>query len=96
MPLIEEKTHWRRYIYLWLNYAAFEEQSGEKERTQSIFERIIKLVPHSKFTFSKVWIAFAKYWIRCKNLVNARKVLGAAIGKYPRKKVFDFYVHLEL
>lgn len=24
-PLSKEKDHWRRYIYLWLNYAAFEE-----------------------------------------------------------------------
>lgn len=24
-PLIEEKIHWRRYIYLWLNYTTFEE-----------------------------------------------------------------------
>ena len=57
---------------------------------------MIKIIPHSKFTFSKVWIAFAKYWIRCRNLANAIKVLGTGIGKYPRKKVFDFYIHLEL
>jgi crooked neck len=24
-PLIQEKVHWRRYIYLWINYAVFEE-----------------------------------------------------------------------
>jgi len=25
IPLIAEKRHWRRYIYLWINYALFEE-----------------------------------------------------------------------
>lgn len=96
MPAIEEKTYWRRYIYLWLNYAAFEEQNGDKIRAQHILERVMKLIPHSKFTFSKVWIASAKLQIRSKNLVNARKILGMSLGKCPRKKIFDFYIDLEL
>lgn len=25
MPPIQEKRHWRRYIYLWINYALYEE-----------------------------------------------------------------------
>ena len=96
VPLIEEKAYWRRYIYLWLNYAAFEEQNGDKVRAQDILDRVMKLIPHGKFTFSKLWIASAKLQIRNKNLLNARKILGQALGKCPRKKIFDFYVDLEL
>lgn len=25
IPPIQEKRHWRRYIYLWINYALYEE-----------------------------------------------------------------------
>lgn len=25
MPPIQEKRHWKRYIYLWINYALYEE-----------------------------------------------------------------------
>ena len=25
IPLLSEKRHWRRYIYLWINYALYEE-----------------------------------------------------------------------
>ena len=25
IPLVKEKRHWRRYIYLWINYALYEE-----------------------------------------------------------------------
>ena len=41
-PLIMEKIHWRRYIYLWINYAVFEEQvAKEKERAQTIYEKVL-------------------------------------------------------
>mmetsp|Transcript_4070 Transcript_4070/g.6886 ORF Transcript_4070/g.6886 Transcript_4070/m.6886 type:complete len:90 (-) Transcript_4070:1090-1359(-) len=29
-PLVLEKIHWKRYIYLWLNYAVFEESVCEE------------------------------------------------------------------
>lgn len=25
VPPIQEKRHWRRYVYLWINYALYEE-----------------------------------------------------------------------
>lgn len=27
-PLINDKIHWKRYIYLWINYAVFEEETA--------------------------------------------------------------------
>jgi crooked neck len=41
-PLIQEKIHWRRYIYLWINYAVFEEtQAKDIERTKKIYEKLL-------------------------------------------------------
>lgn len=48
------------------------------------------------FTFSKVWIAYAEFLIRREDLSGARKLLGQALGKCPRKKLFKFYIELEL
>ena len=62
LPLIQEKRYWRRYLYLWYSYALFEElEAHDMERTAQVFERALKLVPHEKFTFSKLWIYFAHF-----------------------------------
>lgn len=33
IPPIQEKRHWRRYIYLWINYALYEELEVKVELT---------------------------------------------------------------
>ena len=75
MPLSREKEHWRRYIYLWLNYAMFEE-SKDIECGQRVLEGALEKVPHQNFTFSKLWIALAEVFLRERDLPAARKVLG--------------------
>jgi len=41
-PLILEKIHWRRYIYLWINYAIFEETIAKNiERAKLIYEKFL-------------------------------------------------------
>jgi crooked neck len=43
-----------------LNYAAFEEIFAKDfEKAKDVFVRAIGVVPHDKFTFSKVWIQYA-------------------------------------
>ena len=32
VPPIQEKRHWKRYIYLWLNYALYEELEAKVRR----------------------------------------------------------------
>ena len=54
------------------------------------------LVTHLKLTFAKIWIYFAHFEIRQHNLGAARKILGAAIGKCPKDKLFREYIELEL
>ena len=76
---MQEKRHWRRYIYLWINYAIFEElQAGDADRARQVYEACLDLMPHKSFTFAKVWIMFAHFEVRQKNLTRARKILVSA------------------
>ena len=55
VPPATEKRFWRRYIYLWLQYAAFEEiETKDVDRTRDVYKAAVKLVPHRSFTFAKV------------------------------------------
>ncbi|GAA5924690.1 hypothetical protein JCM1841_006386 [Sporobolomyces salmonicolor] len=96
-PSKEEKRHWRRYIFLWLNYALFEEmETKDLQRAREIYRACLKLVPHKNFTFAKVWIQFAEFEIRQQELDAARKIMGTAIGMAPKEKLFKEYIELEL
>jgi crooked neck len=55
----------------------------------------LKLVPHKKFTFGKLWIFYANFSIRCNDLPKARKIFGRVIGLCPKEKVFREYIKLE-
>lgn len=97
VPPANEKNYWRRYIYLWINYALYEELETEDfERTRQIYKTCLELIPHKKFTFSKIWLMYAQFEIRCKELQKARKTLGMAIGLCPRDKLFRGYIELEI
>jgi crooked neck len=96
IPPTQEKRHWRRYIYLWLCYATFEESvTGDVERVQQIYDGCIKLIPHKKFTFAKLWLNKALFEIRQMKLTQARKTLGTALGMCPKEKLFKEYIELE-
>jgi crooked neck len=97
IPPTQEKRHWRRYIYLWLFYAVYEETvSHDIERTRQIYQECIRLLPHKRFTFAKVWLMFAHFEIRQNQLTAARKLLGQAIGMCPKDKLFKGYIALEM
>jgi crooked neck len=97
VPLIMEKKYWRRYIFLWINYAIFEEYTAENiDRASQVYKKALEVVPHKQFTFSKLWILYAHFYLRLKNLDQARLVFGRCIGIAPREKVFKAYIELEL
>ncbi|KRX02037.1 hypothetical protein PPERSA_07682 [Pseudocohnilembus persalinus] len=97
VPPIAEKRYWRRYIYLWYTYAVYEEYDQNNiEKSQQIFERALKVVPHKMFTFSKLWIMYANQQLRAENLEMARKIYGVAIGKCPTEKIFNSYIEMEM
>ncbi|KAJ1970375.1 NineTeen Complex (NTC) component, partial [Dimargaris verticillata] len=53
-PPVEEKRYWRRYIYLWLYYALYEElETKDYERARQIYQECLNLIPHRHFTFAK-------------------------------------------
>ncbi|TQN74233.1 Pre-mRNA-splicing factor CLF1 [Colletotrichum shisoi] len=97
VPPAHEKRFWRRYIYLWINYAIFEElQAKDAERARQIYKVCLELIPHKKFTFAKIWLLKAQFELRQGELTAARKTLGQAIGMCPKDKLFRGYIELEL
>ncbi|EKX37719.1 hypothetical protein GUITHDRAFT_160098 [Guillardia theta CCMP2712] len=96
-PPSMEKRAWRRYVYLWIYYAVFEEVSlKDVERARLVYREALKVIPHSTFTFAKLWVMAAQLEIRQKDLAAARKVLGRAIGTAPKEKIFKSYIEMEL
>ncbi|RYP47517.1 hypothetical protein DL768_006428 [Monosporascus sp. mg162] len=97
IPPTQEKRHWRRYIYLWIFYAIWEEmEANDVDRAGQVYKLCLDLIPHKKFTFAKVWLLKAEFEIRQGRLAAARKTLGQAIGMCPKDKLFKGYINLEL
>ncbi|KAI0038384.1 TPR-like protein [Auriscalpium vulgare] len=96
VPPGAEKRHWRRYIFLWLNYALFEEiDTKDYGRARQIYQTAIQMVPHKQFTFAKLWIMYARFEVRRLDLSAARKILGTAIGMAPKEALLKGYIQLE-
>ena len=97
VPPSKEEQYWRRYIYLWINYAIYEELEAEDmERTRQVYRTCLDLIPHKRFTFAKLWLLYAQFEIRQKDVSSARRALGTAIGKCPKTKIFRGYIDLEI
>ena len=97
VPPLQEKTYWQRYIYLWINYALYEELfANDTERTREVYRACLNIIPHTRFTFAKVWLLYAQFEVRQKELTAARKLLGSAIGRCPKQKLYKGYIELEL
>ena len=95
VPPATEKRFWRRYVYLWINYAVFEELEGSSSKAREVYSEAVKIIPHKRFSFSKIWLLFSHFEIRQGQLDAARKILGQAIGQAPKSKVFEEYIDLE-
>ena len=54
------------------------------------------MIPHKRFTFAKVWLLYAQFEIRRKDILKARQALGTALGKCPKAKLFRGYIDLEI
>lgn len=97
IPPTQEKRHWRRYIYLWINYALYEElENKDYERARQVYQEAIKLIPHKAFTFAKLWLLASQFEIRQMQLTTARKMLGQALGRCPKAKIFKGYIDMEM
>ncbi|KAL1199723.1 hypothetical protein V5N11_012992 [Cardamine amara subsp. amara] len=62
---------WQRYIHLWINYELYEEIEAEDlERTRAVYRECLKVIPHRKFSFGKIWLLAAQFVIRQVNLTG--------------------------
>lgn len=95
-PIITDKRYWKRYIYLWIKYALFEELTTKDiERARGVYQACLKVIPHNNFTFGKIWIMYAEFELRQQNLDKARSILGEGIGRCPKKNIFNSYISIE-
>jgi crooked neck len=99
VPPVQEKRFWRRYIYLWINYALFEEMvARDIERTRAVYKGLLDTIPHGAFSFAKAFALAAHFEVRQLDLPAARRIMGQAVGRCGRlgkEKVFKDYIHLE-
>lgn len=96
IPPANSRHFWQRYIYLWINYALFEEiEMNNIDRAREVYRTILRLIPHKNFTFAKIWILAAQLEIRKKNLQGARSLFGQALGLCPKDKLFKKYLEME-
>ncbi|GKY95111.1 hypothetical protein MPSEU_000475000 [Mayamaea pseudoterrestris] len=97
MPLSDQKEHWKRYIYLWIFLAVFEEVvAHNSEAATKVYAQCLATIPHNSFSFAKIWVLAAKLFVRRRDLAAARKLLGRAIGLCAKEKIFTEYIALEL
>ncbi|PHU25581.1 Crooked neck-like protein 1 [Capsicum chinense] len=91
----------------WFEYIRLEESVGNKEgirevqaqdmeRARDVYRECLKLIPHKKFSFAKIWLLAAQFEIRQLRIKEARLLLGQAIGRAPKDKVFKKYIEIEL
>lgn len=96
-PPTREKRHWRRYIYLWIFYALWEEMENKDiNRARDIYTTCLELIPHKEFTFSKLWLLKAQFEVRQMEIQQARKTMGQAIGRCPKDSLFKGYIDMEM
>jgi crooked neck len=97
VPPAQEKRYWKRYIYLWINYALFEElDAKDVNRARQVYKECLKIIPHKVFTFAKIWVLYANFEIRQKDVQAARQIFGNAIGMAPKAQIFKAYIELEM
>ncbi|KAJ1463167.1 hypothetical protein M885DRAFT_581520 [Pelagophyceae sp. CCMP2097] len=94
-----DKKYWRRYVYLWINYAVYEElEAQDLDRARAVYRAALDVVPHHAFTFAKLWLLAAQFEVRCRDVGAARRLLGEALGKCKKlgkPKLYVGYVEVE-
>lgn len=88
---------WKRYIYLWVRYLVYVELEVQNiDLCRRLYQRLIDLIPHRKFTFSKVWFMYSQFELRNGELTSTRKIMGNALGICPKPKTFKLYINMEI
>lgn len=97
VPPMQEKRYWRRYIFIWIFYALWEETVAQDfKRAEHVYARCIELIPHKRFTFAKIWMMKAQFEIRKMDVNRARRTMGMALGMCPKSRLYKGYIEMEL
>ena len=96
VPPSTEKRHWRRYVFLWLLYAIFEETVCEdQERAEGVLQAALKALPAQLYIY-KVMVCLGQVVHPKAGFGSFRRALGQAIGMHPNKSsLFRLYINLE-
>uniref|UniRef100_A0A915CZX8 Suppressor of forked domain-containing protein n=1 Tax=Ditylenchus dipsaci TaxID=166011 RepID=A0A915CZX8_9BILA len=77
VPPYMEKRFWRRYIWLWIYYAVYEEVDVEDvDKCREVYRACLDIIPHKKFTFARIWVMFAQFEVRQLDVSAARKIMN--------------------
>jgi hypothetical protein len=50
-------------------------ENDDAEKVREVYKACLDVIPHKSFTFAKVWLLFAQFEIRQKNLQGARNTI---------------------
>ena len=50
-------------------------EAQDYKRTHLVYQACLQLLPHKKFSFAKIWLYYAHFEVRQKNLSAARKIM---------------------
>jgi len=100
VPPVSDKKYWRRYIYLWLFYAQFEEIVGEDfSRVRNVYETAIKLMESQNIFSTKIFKSYAQFELRHQHdLKKFRDILARGLVSTGGKKpsLARFWIETEL
>ncbi len=52
IPPANEERFWMRYVFLWVNWAVWEEMEAKDNiQAKKVYENALSIVPHKLFTF---------------------------------------------
>ncbi len=79
-----------------LNKNKFKELEAEDAgKCREVYKQCLRVVPHAKFSFSKIWVMFANFEVRQQNLDAARAVFGNAMRRSPNPSIFGAYIYMD-
>ncbi|KAK1554660.1 hypothetical protein Q3G72_015447 [Acer saccharum] len=89
----------------WFDYIRLEESLGNNDRIREVYERAIANVPPAEAEEKRYWQRYIYLWVnyvdtgdmeRSQDVYRARQILGDAIRKAPKDKLFKKYIEIEL
>ncbi|XP_014318773.1 crooked neck-like protein 1 isoform X3 [Myotis yumanensis] len=93
VPPIQEKRHWKRYIYLWVNYALYEElEAKDPERTRQVYQASLELIPHKKV----LWKSYIDFEIEQEETERTRNLYRRLLQRTQHVKVWISFAQFEL